>query len=188
MNEETFLDNKFMNRSEESAEDSTDKAVKEFKALKAAVEEAGITVDLYQQMHMDAPDSCFPNNWFSTHRNASFPGGLFILYPMRADTREQEKNPKFIKKMREEHAEFLNLPRMVDPKAKSLYKALEGTGSLLFDVQNSKVYCNISQRAFPDAFKDFFFEFNRIAEKAYRPVTYKAYGPDGSPVYHTNVV
>lgn len=88
VNEETFLDNKFMNRSEDSADVSTQKAVIEFNALKTAIEEAGVKVELFKQQHLDAPDSCFPNNWFSTHRNNSFPGGLFVLYPMRADTRE----------------------------------------------------------------------------------------------------
>jgi len=188
VNEETFLDNKFMNRSEDSADVSTQKAIKEFDGLKQAIIDAGVKVELFQQMHLDAPDSCFPNNWFSTHKNDAFPSGLFVLYPMRAETREQEKNPKFIKMMRGEHSEFLNLPRVMDPKASQLSKALEGTGSLLFDNQNSKIYCNISQRAFPDVLKDFFFEFNSIAIKPFRPVTYKAFGPDGSPVYHTNVV
>jgi hypothetical protein len=43
------------------------------------------------------PDSVFPNNWFSTHRCADIPEGLFVVYPMKAVSREKEKNPAIIK-------------------------------------------------------------------------------------------
>jgi len=48
VNEETFLDNKFMNRSEDSADVSTQKAIKEFDGLKQAIIDAGVKVELFQ--------------------------------------------------------------------------------------------------------------------------------------------
>lgn len=44
-------------------------------------------------MKPELPDSIFPNNWFSTHRNEFIKEGLFITYPMKAPTRQAEVNP-----------------------------------------------------------------------------------------------
>ena len=90
--------------------------------------------------------------------------------------------------MKGEHKEFYDTIRVEDPKAPGKALALEGTGSLLFDVENRKVYCNISKRANENIFKEFLGEFNHYAKIPYYPVYYKAVGRDGSPVYHTNVV
>jgi hypothetical protein len=87
------------------------------------------------------PDSVFPNNWFSTHRNEDIPDGLFVLYPMRVPSREKEKNPKIISEQGAKYKHFLEVKRQ-EPD-----QALEGTGSLLFDVDNKKVFVNISVRA-----------------------------------------
>jgi hypothetical protein len=90
--------------------------------------------------------------------------------------------------MKEEHREFYETPRVEDPKHPGLAMALEGTGSLLFDTENRKVYCNISERAKRLIFKEFLGEFNMHAKIPYAPVMYKAVGKTGDPVYHTNVV
>ena len=57
------------------------------------------------------PDSVFPNNWFSTHRNADIPDGLFCLYPMKVPSREREKNPQIINDERKEYKHFLEVKR-----------------------------------------------------------------------------
>jgi hypothetical protein len=61
-----------------------------------AIEKAEVEVVSYRQQTPELPDSVFPNNWFSTHRNADIPDGLFVLYPMRVPSREKEKNPLII--------------------------------------------------------------------------------------------
>jgi hypothetical protein len=38
-------------------------------------------------MKPELPDSVFPNNWFSTHRNEIIPDGVFFTYPMKAKSR-----------------------------------------------------------------------------------------------------
>jgi hypothetical protein len=47
--------------------------------------------------HSDAhgtPDAVFPNNWFSTHRDAR--GGATVLYPMKAPNRQAERRADII--------------------------------------------------------------------------------------------
>jgi hypothetical protein len=74
--------------------------VKEFRDYRQKILDAGIWVGTYKQQAPDMPDSCFPNNWFSTHREhikgRSSKTGLFVIYPMKAPSREKEKNPRII--------------------------------------------------------------------------------------------
>ena len=98
-------------------------------------------METYRQQTPDLPDSVFPNNWFSTHRSEDIPDGLFVLYPMRVPSREKEKNPEIIQR------EGANYKHFLEVKRGNPDQALEGTGSLLFDVENKKIFCNISVRA-----------------------------------------
>ena len=65
---------------------------------------------------------------------------------------------------------------------------MEGTGSLLFDVKNKKIYCELSVRADPTLFCDFIGQFNKLSKNPYKAVVWHSYDPKGNPVYHTNVV
>lgn len=67
-------------------------------------------------------------------------------------------------------------------------QALEGTGSLLFDNKNKKVFVNISERADKDLLKDFMTKFNELSKNAYKEVTWESLDRGNNPVYHTNVV
>jgi hypothetical protein len=131
------------------------------------------------------PDSVFPNNWFSTHKNEEdFPngGGLFVLYPMRADSREREKNPLIIAEQRKNYSHFIDLQRHHPGQA------LEGTGSLLFDVDNKKIYCELSVRADPALLCEFVGQFNSLSKVPYKAVTWHSVDKQNNPIYHTNVV
>jgi len=75
---------------------SSNTAKDEFRRFREAIEQAEVEVVSYRQQTPELPDSVFPNNWFSTHRNADIPDGLFVLYPMRVPSREKEKNPLII--------------------------------------------------------------------------------------------
>jgi hypothetical protein len=83
--------------------------------------------------------------------------GLFVLYPMKAPTREREKNPTLIKKESVAYSNFLDLPRS-DPN-----QALEGTGSLLFDNLNKKLFVNLSVRADEQLLAQFMKEYNKLS-------------------------
>ena len=50
-------------------------------------------------MSDELPDSVFPNNWFSTHKNDDFPDGVFFVYPMKALTRQKEVNSEIVKEI-----------------------------------------------------------------------------------------
>ena len=79
LNEETFADNKFMNKVTMSMEETTQKAIDEFRKFKEQIEKAGVEVEAYKQQSIETPDSVFPNNWFSTHKGVDFPGKLIHL-------------------------------------------------------------------------------------------------------------
>ena len=157
-----------------------------------AIRAQGIEVVTYKQQAPELPDSVFPNNWFSTHRTADIPGkqvviqasldGLFVLYPMKAASREKEKNPELVAAQSTAYGHLIDLQRQTPEQA------LEGTGSLLFDVENRKVYCSLSERADETLLESFMKDYNRVAKRPYRAVTWHSCDPKGSPIYHTNVL
>ena len=127
------------------------------------------------------PDSVFPNNWFSTHKNFGQPGTFFI-YPMKAFSRQQEVNPQII-------ADFgKNYKNVIRVLPTQEGESLEGTGSLIFDEQNKKIYCCLSERASLDTLNNFMKKLNDFSEKPYHLITFNAVDSKGIPIYHTNCI
>ena len=114
------------------------------------------------------PDSIFPNNWFSTHRSSNLSDGLFVVYAMMAPSREKEKNPTLIKEVGGKYK------HLYEVKRDDLKMSLEGTGALLFDQENRKVYCSLSERANEKLFQEFVDHFNSLCKEPYKPVVFKA--------------
>ena len=106
LNAETFEDNKFMHQVNESQSVTTKKAQTEFDGFVDMLKENKVDVEVYHQIDKNAPDSVFPNNWFSTHK---LNGGLFSLYPMHSPSREIEKNPAIIDKLKNKYSNFLDI-------------------------------------------------------------------------------
>lgn len=98
-------------------------------------------METYRHQSLDLPYSVYPNNWSSTHRSEDIQGGLFVLYPMREPSRDREKNPEIIQREGAKHKHSLEVEQ------KKQDQALEGNGTLLFDVENKKIFCNVSVRA-----------------------------------------
>ena len=46
-------------------------------------------------MTLNAPDAVFPNNWFSTHTAEEGKRGTFVLYPMKAPSRRNERRAEY---------------------------------------------------------------------------------------------
>lgn len=65
---------------------------------------------------------------------------------------------------------------------------LEGTGSLIFDQQNKKVYCCLSERASLETLNNFIKKLNDFSDKPYRLITFHAVDSNGVPIYHTNCI
>ena len=101
---------------------------------------------------------------------------------MRVPSREREKNPFVIKEQGSLYRHMINVHRDLPDQA------LEGTGSLLFDVENRKIYCELSVRADFDLLNKFISDFNKISKAPYEGVVWHSFDPKGNAVYHTNVV
>lgn len=67
-------------------------------------------------------------------------------------------------------------------------ESLEGTGSLIFDEQNKKIYCCLSERASLETLNNFIKILNNLSEKPYRLITFHAVDSKGIPIYHTNCI
>lgn len=65
-----------MNKVQLDQAQSSKQAIAEFHKFHDAILDAGVAITKYKQQTPDLPDSVFPNNWFSTHRNEDIPGKL----------------------------------------------------------------------------------------------------------------
>jgi hypothetical protein len=57
--------------------------------------QAGVRVHLFQDTTASAPDSVFPNNWFSTHS-----GGRVAVYPMYSPSRQRERRSDILEMLK----------------------------------------------------------------------------------------
>jgi hypothetical protein len=183
-NAETATDNEFMHKTEDDNETINKSAIEEHNKLSKAIQDAGVDVVTYHQQSEDLPDSLFPNNWFSTHK---YPGlidsRLICIYPMKAPTRQREVNPKIVEEQSEESGKSIDFTGYTKKGG-----VLEGTGALIFDPVNRKVYANISQRCEADVLDDFLSSFNEISKEPFKAVTFEARTASDTPIYHTNVM
>lgn len=149
-------------------------ALDEFDGAVKKLQDAGISVLVSQSEDSLAPDAVFPNNWISTHTD-----GRLILYPMQSLSRRRERDPKLISRI----SNHFNVKDTVDfshYESEDLY--LEGTGSLVFDHSDKKVYAALSPRT----------DSHLVNEVAcllgYEPVVFNAFNDNHQAIYHTNVV
>jgi hypothetical protein len=173
-NPETADSNRFQH-AERIADDAI-LAVREFDGLVRRLADAGVEVVAVEDPPEPAkPDACFPNNWVSFHAD-----GTVVLYPMLAPSRRAERRAEHLAAV--ERAGF-RIARTVDLSALEAHgEFLEGTGSLVLDRVARVAYACWSPRTTADALARF------CAALGYRAVAFDALGPDGRPVYHTNVL
>lgn len=152
-----------------------DKAVAEFDGFVKVLREAGINVIVVDDtIEPHTPDSIFPNNWISFHKN-----GTIVFYPMYADNRRLERKPSALEKIEEKYKvrNIINL---------SVYeeqgKFLEGTGSMVLDRDQRIAYACLSPRTDIEVFRQF------CREMHYHAVSFRAVDSKGAPIYHTNVM
>jgi len=89
-----------MNKVDKSIESTTQQCFKEFHSLVDAYTQNGINVELYTNSDPQCPDSIFPNNWVSLHKNERFPSGLIIVYKMLNPSRQKEVNYKIVAQLK----------------------------------------------------------------------------------------
>lgn len=171
-----------MVRVKDSKKESSQKAQKEFKTMVANLKKHNIQVSVYKQKSDDLPDSVFPNNWFSTHKDENIPKGVFFTYPMKVPSRQREINPDIITEIGQNYKQQLTL------KAARKGEALEGTGSLVIDSRLKKIYCCLSERADFNTLIKFNMKLSKLAKQDYKLVSFVAKDAGGSTIYHTNVM
>ncbi len=159
------------------ANEVNDKANNEFDNLVELLIGSGVRVIVDTEPEgCSSPDAVFPNNWVSFHHNQSV-----IIYPMMAANRRSEIKETWLN-AGESH-QGVQVESIMDLRTMAegdVY--LEGTGSIVFDHEQRKMYGCRSPRTNPSIFKI-------LAEQLhYTPMLFGAMDQHGQPIYHTNVM
>ena len=173
-NEQTAVNNAFQKKPEGGV---AEQAIAEFDAYVALLRQNGVTVDVLQDSpEPPTPDSIFPNNCFSTHRDKNG-NRILVLYPMFAQNRQQE---------REKLVPQLNPPAYDDVmdlrNCESKSQILEGTGSLVLDREHRIAYACLSPRTNEPILLSW------AKKMDYSVIAFESFDNQGTPVYHTNVM
>lgn len=180
MNEQTAVNNYYQKVMDAlTPETVNSNAQKEFDQFAKVLQENGVEVIVVQDTkEPDTPDSIFPNNWISFHEDAEV-----VLYPMFAENRRLERREDILDKMEEEGFVIENVMDYTSAEEDNFF--LEGTGSMIIDRENGKVYCALSPRADEELVIQFCEDHELL------PVIFESYQTvNGSRklIYHTNVM
>ncbi len=176
-NAETAENNYFQVEQKEA--DIQSKALAEFKVFVEKLKNRGINViTIKDTLDPHTPDSIFPNNWVSFHRD-----GKVVLYPMFASNRRVERREDIIETIKQKGFEVSELDDWSLPETQGHF--LEGTGSMIFDHDNRIAYGSVSLRLDENLFREF------CAKYGFKPVVFHSFqtvGNERLPIYHTNVM
>lgn len=179
MNEETAVNNYFQEELELTDDIINQKAQNEFDAFVKVLRAKGVQVIVFEDSEEpNTPDSIFPNNWISFHKN-----GTVVIYPMFAENRRNERRVDVYELLEDEGFIIENIMDYTAAESDNLF--LEGTGSILMDREHQKVYCALSARASEELIIEFCEDFDCS------PVLFKAMqsvNGERLPIYHTNVM
>ncbi len=176
-NAETAKNNYF--QVEQKGFDTQFKALSEFKAFVEKLRNKGINViTIKDTLDPHTPDSIFPNNWVSFHKD-----GKVVLYPMFASNRRVERRDDIIETIKEQGFEVSQIDDWSFPETQGHF--LEGTGSMIFDHDNKIAYGSVSLRLDENLFREF------CEKYGFTPVVFHSFqtvGEERLPIYHTNVM
>jgi len=174
-NPETAADNAFQRDAKRDLEALTLVARNEFAAAVQTLRAVGVNVHVFEDtIEPEKPDAVFPNNWISTHYD-----GRIALFPMYSALRRRERRWDIVEGL----GKHYRVTEVIDYSPfenEDCY--LEGTGSLVLDHPNKIAYVSLSNRSNPKLIERFAEDFG------YQPVTFTSIGPNGQPIYHTNVM
>jgi hypothetical protein len=172
-NAETAVNNAFQVAGTDAG--AQQKALTEFDDFVRLLRDNGVDVTVIDDTPEPyTPDSIFPNNWVSFHRDATV-----CLYPMYAANRRQERKPGVLAALgRKFHIDTtLDFSSYEDEGV-----FLEGTGSMVLDREKRIAYACYSPRTNPVALEDF------CRKLGYTPEAFTAVDSNGQLIYHTNVM
>ncbi len=176
-NEQTAESNEFMDAdfAAETRRVAQEKALEEFDYMVATLTNAGVDMRVYEDtLDPYSPDSIFPNNWITTHRD-----GKIILFPMMAPNRRVERRADIVEDLRQRFRveEVIDLTHFEQDD-----KFLEATGSMVLDRHHKIAYACLSPRTHPEVLAAF------AAAADYEVVSFSASDDNGVAIYHTNVL
>ncbi len=180
MNEQTAVNNYYQKVLDDlTPENVNEKAQQEFDAFVSLLRQNGVNVIVVDDtIDPDTPDSIFPNNWISFHEN-----GDVVLYPMFAENRRLERREDILDILEDNWFYIENIIDYTSAEEDNIF--LEGTGSLLIDRVNEKVYCALSPRAEEELVIEFCEDMDMM------PVIFESYqtvNGERKLIYHTNVM
>ncbi|MGV1008199.1 MAG: citrulline utilization hydrolase CtlX [Dermatophilaceae bacterium] len=174
-NPDTAADNAFQRPPEgRTASELAQAAYDEVTGVAETLATEGVTVHLFEDEGQHAPDSVFPNNWFSTH-----PGGHVAVFPMYAPNRRAERRGDVVEFLKRAY----RVQDVIDYSGlehDGIY--LEGTGAMVLDHVGRIAYAARSNRSNEVALERFCTHFR------FEPMVFDAEGPGHAPIYHTNVL
>lgn len=173
-NPATRIDNAFQAIPTDSPDEVSRSAYLEVTAMADAIERAGVRVHLFEDHGRSAPDSVFPNNWFTTH-----PDGTVAVYPMFSPSRRSERRSDVIELLKSDYY-VTTVYDYSGLEHDELY--LEGTGVMVFDHVARLAYVCRSHRVSEPALQRF------CTDHGYDSLVFDAVDTEGVPVYHTNVM
>ncbi|WP_107037972.1 citrulline utilization hydrolase CtlX [Brumimicrobium mesophilum] len=179
-NEETAENNFFQQDIEGTPEEINLAAQNEFDGLVQKLRDYGVKVHVFDDIaENNSPDSVFPNNWVSFHEEKTA-----ILYPLFAVNRRVERREELICQIGDtEYVIIIIVSDYIGNEDDNKY--LEGTGSLVLDRGNKKVYCGLSERSHESLVHEF------SNDQGYTPIVFVANQTVNGmrkPIYHTNVM
>lgn len=155
----------------------------QFLSYKSLLTSKGIEVIHWHNPDPNAKDSIFANNWFTT---LSAPDVFFptlILCPMRHASRRLERQESFVQELSLLYPNIINLTFFEE---QGLY--LEGTGSLVIDRKQHKIFMSRSERSCEQVLDYLIQEINKISQFIWKKVVFDASDDSGKCIYHTNIV
>lgn len=150
-------------------------AIEEFDTFISILQAHQIEVTVFEDLEEPVTtDAVFPNNWISFHQN-----GKIFLYPMMAPIRRLERRQDIVEHFAGQHsqAEIIDLSHFED---QGLF--LEGTGSMIMDRVQQRVYACVSPRTSSELFHRF------CEEVDCEGFLFHAVDEQGLAIYHTNVM
>ena len=180
-NEQTAVNNYYQQAMEGLSPDKAqEKALEEFNTFVGVLRSNGIDVVVIPDTkEPDTPDSIFPNNWVSFHKD-----GTVGLFPMYAENRRDERREDILETLVDDYG--FHIKEIKDfTEFEEHDKFLEGTGSMILDRENKLCYAAISIRTDEQAVIQFCDEFG------YEPICFTAnqdVNGERLAIYHTNVM
>lgn len=178
-NEETAANNFYQQKDGRTADEIRELARNEFDGFVSLLRDQRVHVEIVEDTATPVKtDAVFPNNWFSTHAD-----GKLILYPMYSPNRRLERRKDLVEMLIQKGyriSEILDLSFFENDE-----QYLEGTGSMVMDHDNKKIFACYSERTHP-------YPLKYVSELlGYEVIGFHSIQEiDGvkSPIYHTNVM